>query len=723
MADAGDFDEASGDAVFLAIEPGLFLLVELVDEFAACRIGDDVDADAVGLVDHGDEGDGSLGDLEAGPFVPEAGPVVGGVDDGGAAANVDAPELDGGGVEGELGAEDGVFGGEEFEFGVARAGEVGGIHAGDEFAEAGVEGFAAAGGFGVEEATGGDELAEEGDVGVGELEGVGAVEEEDGGLEEVGEGGGGEGDGLPVEELGPLGEAGDVLGEIAHVVGVTVPVAGGEVESVGGAGSVFEFVDEDGGEAFGEVEEDEGGADGFVAIDAVGAPGARGDGLGGDELFGAFAVPVVLGEAFAEEAFSGEAAGAFEAVHVVEVPGVGFGVAGDAEVLAEPVAGAFEGVVFLGVGAAVGGAIGEEFVFTEADHGVGDDEGGDAGDGHGASAGVTAAACVAPASVGVLGEDPVLAGAFPDLAVDGDAGFLGFAEAEDGELTVAAVTAAPAAVAPGTGVFTGGDLPAFELVDEGEDASEVFLAVFGGGEGLDHEGGFVGVVGEFGLAEEVETFGDDGVVFGFAGVDEGEKGEAGGSDAPAGVAGGDPGAIGFLGALEVALAAVDRFEDLLAGEFGGGGKGVGGEQEEAGEQDAASSGRHGETFFGLNGFGLNGGGATNCREDACRMGGAIAAVYYGEVRRGKRGFERRGGVDSGRLIHTKTQRREGKANPALLRGLWRSMVVMEVETGEVLEVGSWAGKAHAFRYGGIGRGGVGWGDFCDGVGEGRWHGR
>ena len=161
-----------------------------------------------------------------------------------------------------------------------------------------------------------------------------SVEEDDGGLEEVGDGGDGGVDDLPGEEALPV--AGDDGDEVADVVGVVVPVA---------AGPMAELVDQDRRAALGQEQEREAGGHDRVLRDA--SPEARQPVLGVDELLGPQAVPVVL----AEEADAREPAGPLQAVEEIVLPLLAHGeVLADAEVGRQPVDAALE----VGVGSLPG---------------------------------------------------------------------------------------------------------------------------------------------------------------------------------------------------------------------------------------------------------------------------------------------------------------------------------------------------------------------------------
>ena len=138
-----------------------------------------------------------------------------------------------------------------------------------------------------------------------ELGGLVPVEEDDGGLEQVGDGGDGGVDDLPGQEVLPV--AGDDGDEVADVVGVVVPVA---------AGAVAELVDQDRGAALGQEQEREARRDDLVALDHGALPESREPVLLVHQLLGAQAIPVVL----AEEADAPQPAGPLQAVEIVELP-------------------------------------------------------------------------------------------------------------------------------------------------------------------------------------------------------------------------------------------------------------------------------------------------------------------------------------------------------------------------------------------------------------------
>ena len=256
-------------------------------------------------------------------LVPVAGEVLGGVDDDGAAAVLDAPEGIGARGQEVLGPPDRVVVGEGPELVLLLGEEL--LH---ELLEAGVELGAGAAGVGEEEAPLLDVVAEV-LLGQGvELGGLVAVEEDDGRLEEVGDGGDGGIDDLPGEEVFPV--AGDDGDEVADVVGVVVPVA---------AGPVAELVDQDRGAALGQEQEREAGRDRPVALDQRALPEARELVLLVDELLGPQAIPVVL----AEEPQPAQPAGPLQAVKVVELPLLAVAVVlADLEVVGHPVDPALE---------------------------------------------------------------------------------------------------------------------------------------------------------------------------------------------------------------------------------------------------------------------------------------------------------------------------------------------------------------------------------------------
>ena len=133
-----------------------------------------------------------------------------------------------------------------------------------ELLEAGIELGAGAAGVGEQEAALLDVLAEV-LLGLGtELGDAVAIEEDDGGLEEVGDGGESGIDDLPGEQVFPV--ARDDRDEVADVIGVVVPVA---------AGPVAELVDQHRGAALGQKQDREAGGDRPVGLDQRALPEPR----------------------------------------------------------------------------------------------------------------------------------------------------------------------------------------------------------------------------------------------------------------------------------------------------------------------------------------------------------------------------------------------------------------------------------------------------------------
>ncbi len=124
----------------------------------------------------------------------------------------------------------------------------------------GVELRAAAAGLGEDEAALLDVVAEVLLAERGEFGGLVAVEEEDGGLQQVLDGGDVGVDDLPGEQVLPV--SGDDADEVADVVVVVIPVAPGGV-----AGLLMRT----GGSAFGQKQKGEAGGDGGLVFD--GCPG------------------------------------------------------------------------------------------------------------------------------------------------------------------------------------------------------------------------------------------------------------------------------------------------------------------------------------------------------------------------------------------------------------------------------------------------------------------
>src|SRR5208337_473134 len=157
-----------------------------------------------------------------------------------------------------------------------------------------------------------------------------SVEEDDGRLKEVCDGGDGGIDDLPGEEVFPV--ARDNGDEVANVVGVVVPVA---------PGPVAELVDQDRRAALGQEQYREAGGHDGLLRDA--SPEARQPVLGADQLFGPLAIPVVL----AKEANPREPAGPLHPVEKIVLPLLAHReVLADGEVAREPV----DGVLEMGTG-------------------------------------------------------------------------------------------------------------------------------------------------------------------------------------------------------------------------------------------------------------------------------------------------------------------------------------------------------------------------------------
>lgn len=265
----------------------------------------------------------------------------------------------------------------------------------------------------------------------------------------------------------------------------------------------------------------------------------------------------------ADEALAGEDADAFEAVHVVVVPGAQAGVLVDAEVVGQPGEAAEQGAGLAVLAAADDAAVGAAAVtFAGAERVAGDVEAGDASGGHAAAG--TAAGLVAPGAVDELGLDPGPFGVAPHVLGNGNAGLARLVEAEEGELGVGEVGVGEevGSVAPHAVGVLDADEPFGGHSDVVAEADRV-----GDGEDLDFEGRGVDVHIGVG-ADGLDGLPHGGVVGGDAGVEQGEGGKGGGA---AGLMPFAPLAVGALVSSEPGGGFLDGFADFLAGDLLGGG--------------------------------------------------------------------------------------------------------------------------------------------------------
>ncbi len=251
-------------------------------------------------------------------LVPVAREVLGRIDRHGPAAVLDAEERMLGGVELPASPPDRMLRRQLAEL-VLLLGE----DVLDQEAEALVELVLAAAGVDEQEAALIDVVADVLAGRLGELGHAMAVEEEDRGLEQVLHRRAVGIDDLPGQEALPV--ARDDVDEVAHVVGVVVPVIGREV---------VQLVDQHRRAALGQEHEREAGREDRVVLHQGALPGAVGLILVVHQFLGAHAVPVVR----AEVADAGQPAGALESVEVVELPLLSAAVVlADLEVAGQPV--------------------------------------------------------------------------------------------------------------------------------------------------------------------------------------------------------------------------------------------------------------------------------------------------------------------------------------------------------------------------------------------------
>src|SRR5208337_3784874 len=307
-----------------------------------------------------------------------------------------------------------------------------------ELLESGIEIGAGAAGVGEEEPALLDVVAEVllgQDIELGDLV---SVEEDDGRLEEVGDGGESGIDDLPGEEVFPV--ARDDGDEVADVVGVVVPVS---------PGPVAELVDQDRRAALGQKQKREAGGDRPVSLDQRALPEARKLILLVNQLFGPQAIPVVL----AEETQAAQPAGPFEAIKIVELPLLAVPVVlTDLEVVGQPVDPALEAGIGPPLAAVIDQLSMEGLLALEAFQ-TGDDQAGNPRAGH-AGRRSRRIGRVGPTPINLLATFPVGSRQGPDLGPDGHSNLAGRAQAEQGVLTVGVVTglaALGAGVGPGTG--------------------------------------------------------------------------------------------------------------------------------------------------------------------------------------------------------------------------------------------------------------------------------
>ena len=254
-----------------------------------------------------------------------------------------------------------------------------------------------------------------------------------------------------------------------------------------------------------------------------------------DEEFRPLAIPVVL----AEETMPAEPSGTLHAIQVVQQPGAASGICADGEVPFQPSQASLQRFVGLVLGAAVGGSVGVE-VFVVPEHRRGDDQRRDPGDRHAPGAFLIVRSAVAPSPVGVLVPHPVLMGALPRPAADGNSRIGRVAQTENRKLPVTAVPAGVhqafgGAVTPRSRVLASYDLRIFQFLGEREDAGLVSLAVLGGGHRHNHQRDLVGqlrigfpCLGS--VAQVVESLPHRLVAGGHARVDQGQQRQAANAD-------------------------------------------------------------------------------------------------------------------------------------------------------------------------------------------------
>ena len=240
--------------------------VELVVRLAAGGVGHDVGSDLHRMQHQQAERGRPLGHRLQRPLVPQAGVIAGRIDERRPAAEVDPQQLGPFRVERKFGAIDRMLRRQTFELRFARD-RVRETRLRDSLVEAGAVAVV----DGEDEAPLLDVGPQQLHLGLGELGLVEAADVEDRRLQQIADAAVGDDlvqvDFLIGEQLGPLRQAADVIGEIAGVVGVQVPIGQRVIVRLPLLRAVIQLVDQDRGEALRQKQQGEARGDDRIGFD------------------------------------------------------------------------------------------------------------------------------------------------------------------------------------------------------------------------------------------------------------------------------------------------------------------------------------------------------------------------------------------------------------------------------------------------------------------------